>query len=437
MTDLRETPAPTRGRRAAFVLPTLRALRDRPAQTIPLGLAFVAMVASGPGQSFLVAVFVDEMLAGTQLSRTAFSLLYAAGTVVSALAMLGLGRLSDRFGLRALWVVASGGLAGACFLAGGAQGLFTVFLALALLRTFGQGSLPLVASLLVAGAFRGRRGQAMASASLGLTVAGVALPPLAVMLILELGWRDAYRVLGLALLLLVVPLAAVVRAPRRGEPDGRDAPGAVPARRYPRALRRRRGVPRVDVPTRRARRLLFVLAAPPLLMTAVIFHAVSLLDERGVSLSGAAVALSLFGAANAIATIATGVVSDRTTTRRLLVVITVLLVAAELALLAPNDVTAYLGFVLLGLSGGVFVVVAGIVWPRTYGLADLGRLQGTAWSVQIAGAALGPLPLAVSRALTGAYEPALAVLAAYAVGALVVAARWRDPRAIRLATVGS
>src|SRR5665809_3001 len=105
--------------------------------------AYVAMVASGPGQSFLIAVFVDEMLVGTGLSRTTFSVLYAAGTVVSALTMLQVGRLADRFGARFVWVAASLGLAGACALASAAHGIVLAFLALAFLRTFGQGSFPL------------------------------------------------------------------------------------------------------------------------------------------------------------------------------------------------------------------------------------------------------------------------------------------------------
>jgi len=37
---------------------------------VVLALAFVAMLASGPGQSFLIAVFVDDMLAEAGISRT-------------------------------------------------------------------------------------------------------------------------------------------------------------------------------------------------------------------------------------------------------------------------------------------------------------------------------------------------------------------------------
>lgn len=200
------------------------------------------MVASGPGQSFVISVFVDDMLEGTDLSRTTFSLLYAAGTVVSAAAMLAIGRLTDRLGLCPLWIAVCVGLASACLLASVAYGLVVAFFALALLRTFGQGSFPLLGTLLVARSFRGRRGQAMAAASLGLTVASVALPPAAVGLILAFGWRDAYRVLAIALVVLVLPLAWLIRLPRR-EGEETDSPAGKPRQSgYPRALRRSRAL---------------------------------------------------------------------------------------------------------------------------------------------------------------------------------------------------
>jgi hypothetical protein len=77
-------------------------------------LAATAFFASAPGQSFLIAVFVDDMLDGTDLTRTAFSGLYATGTVVSAVAMLALDRVIDRHGLRLAWGVVTVALAMAC-----------------------------------------------------------------------------------------------------------------------------------------------------------------------------------------------------------------------------------------------------------------------------------------------------------------------------------
>jgi len=102
-----------------------------------LTLATVAYVASSPGQSFLISVFVDDFLVGTGLSRTTFSALYAGGTVVSAVSMLVLGRVVDRRGLRVAWCLVAVALAAACGLASIAAGAVLAFVALALLRTAG------------------------------------------------------------------------------------------------------------------------------------------------------------------------------------------------------------------------------------------------------------------------------------------------------------
>jgi len=396
-------------------------------QLVVLGLAFAAMFASGPGQSFVIAVFVDELLADTGLSRSAFSLLYAAATVVSAFVVSRLGPAADRLGLRAIWAVVAVGLALACGLASIVTGVVTALAALSVLRAFGQGSFPLVATLLVSRAFGGRRGQAMAFASLGITAASVVLPPLCVLLVVELGWRDAYRALGLGVLVLLLPLALLVREPRRAGASE----GGAPVRRGPRALRRSRRLPGLTVPSNRARRLLLVLAAPPLLMTAVIFHATALLGERGFSLTEAGAALGLIGVASLGGTIAAGAIADRISSRLLLALMCGLLAAAQLVLLAPARPAAYVGLVLLGAGGGFFGVAGGVVWPRTYGIAEIGRLQGTSFAVQIAAAAAGPLPLALSDAVFGRFWPALVGLAAYGALALAVALRWREPRIVR------
>jgi len=103
-----------------------------------------------------------------------FSGLYAGGTVVSAASMLVLGRVVDRQGLRAAWIVVTVVLAVACGVASVATGAFVAFVALAMLRTFGQGSFPLVGTLIVTRSFERRRGQAMAVANLGMTLGSVA-----------------------------------------------------------------------------------------------------------------------------------------------------------------------------------------------------------------------------------------------------------------------
>lgn len=388
-------------------------------------LAAIAFAASAPGQSFLISVFVDDMLAGTGLSRTTFSALYAAGTIVSAVCMLLLGRVIDRRGIRVAWVAVTLGLAVACGLASVAAGAVVVFLALALLRTSGQGSFPLLGTILVARSFERRRGQAMAAANLGLTAASIVLPPAVAALIVAVGWRHAYQTLGVALLLLVLPLALLIAdGPRRAVDP---ATGVAEEDSYPPATTATFGG-RLTVPTVPAALMLLVIAAPPLVGTALTFHAVSILAERGLSLVQSGFALSTLGVAAAVGTVVAGAITDRLDNRVLLTLVSVITLAAPLVLLVGAPLAAYAAFGTLGLAMGGVGVVNGTVWSRTYGTRQLGQIQGTAQSAMITAAALAPLVPAVSQAATGGYDAAIVALAGFTAITTVVAVRWRPAR---------
>jgi len=111
------------------------------------GLAFAAMFASAPGQSFLLAIFLDHLLSGAHLSRTAFSALFAGATTVSALAMPSVGRASDRLGGRGIWIGVTILLVCGCLLAGAAHGVLLAAGGLLLLRGAGQAAFPLLATI--------------------------------------------------------------------------------------------------------------------------------------------------------------------------------------------------------------------------------------------------------------------------------------------------
>ncbi len=103
-----------------------------------------------PGQSYWLSLFVDDMIAGTGLGRTAFSVVYAAATVFSAAIVLALGVVFLRRGPAQTWVVVAVALAVGSLLMSFASGAVAALVALAMLRAFGQGSFPLLGTSLVA-----------------------------------------------------------------------------------------------------------------------------------------------------------------------------------------------------------------------------------------------------------------------------------------------
>lgn len=393
---------------------------------LAVGLGFAAMFASAPGQSFLLAVFVDDMLEGTGLSRTTFSALYAAGTVVSAVATILVGRYSDRVGMVAAWVVVAVALAGACLIASVASGAFVAFVALSALRAFGQGALALLGTLLVARTLGAMRGRGLSIALFGHTASGMALPPLVTLLIVGVGWRSAYHVLAGGVILLLLPLTLVVHrvaAAARVAADDEAADG----REWPSPMRSSRRLRGREVPTRSAAILLGVFLVPGLILTGLTFHAVSLLARNGLDETEAAVALTVLAASHAVGTVVAGFLADRATPRTLVLVMGAVLVIGTTLLLSSAYVIPFVAFAVLGTATGLFMIANSSVWARLYGTRRLGRIQGLGFAAMISGAAIGPLPLAISRSLFESYVPGIILFVALAALILVAAAGLRGP----------
>jgi MFS family permease len=158
-------------------------------------------------------------------------------------------------------------------------------------------------------------------------------------------------------------------------------------------------------------------------------NSVSLLGRAGLTASAAAVGLGLMAAASALGAIVAGLLADARGSRATLIGVAALLAAALLLLGVGSPALSYAGLVGLGLANGFNVAATGTVWVEAFGTASIGRLQGLAAAGQVAGAALGPIPLAVSAAVLGGYAGGLMLLAGLAGVAIVASIRWNPPRA--------
>ena len=58
------------------------------------------MFMSGPGQTFVVAIFIDPIIEDTGWSRTTVSAVYSAGSICAFLGAVIAGRAFDKFGAR-------------------------------------------------------------------------------------------------------------------------------------------------------------------------------------------------------------------------------------------------------------------------------------------------------------------------------------------------
>ena len=65
----------------------------------------------------------------------------------------------------------------------------------------------------------------------------------------------------------------------------------------------------------------------------------------------------------------------------------------------------------MGLGGGLVMVLFFSVWPRVFGRAHLGRIQGAAQAMTVLASAVGPLLLAWCIEWTGSYAAMFNILA--------------------------
>lgn len=388
--------------------------------------AALVLVATGPGQTVGVSTFVDPMIADLDVTRSAISTAYLVGTLTGALALPRIGRLVDRFGARRCMLVfgaAFGAVLLAMSLVGGLVGLLLGFMGI---RSLGQGALGLTATTVAAHWFERHRGRALGAVS-AVGGAGISLVPLAAELLISAqGWRAAWVVMGLAVWLVVLPVAGwgVRDYPAQlGQlPDGdRPGPDAAPVARWGMTRREAFAHPYFWV-------LTAGVAVSGLLTTAVAFHQFSVLGERGLSSTAAAANFLPQTVAGLLATLLVGHLIDRVDVRVVVVLSMGLhsVALVWLTLVTPGWSAVAFGVAIGAASAAIRITEAAAV-PACFGLLHLGAIRGFVASVSVGSTAFGPLLFALGHDLTGSYRTVVLLGAAVPVVVAVAGVVLRPP----------
>jgi len=117
---------------------------------------------TAPGQTIGVSAFIDPIIEGLDVSRSAVSTAYLIGTLCGAAALPAIGRWIDRVGIRHAMTIVGFLFACVVALTSTVQNIVMLTLAFVGLRMLGQGSLTLVGATGVTLWFDRRRGLALA-----------------------------------------------------------------------------------------------------------------------------------------------------------------------------------------------------------------------------------------------------------------------------------
>lgn len=335
-----------------------------------------------------------------------------------------MGRLIGRGYLRAIMVLAALSAGLSLLLVASAESLWQIGVVYATLVAFGMGGLTnLTCAVLVTNWFESKRALALGISQLGASLGGAVMAPVVALLIVELGWRGMYQVLGISALCItpVVWYLVVQRPEDRGlRPDG-----AGPDMSQPEVLPAATGsIAGLGETLRDANFWLIAIATGLgfLATGSVIQHIAAFGTDAGFSASRAALLASILSGAAAAGKLVFGWLCDRSGEINAYVTA---LIGYALGLGLMTQLTGYelvAGCcVLVGVSFGGLLPVSTALMARAFGREQMGPKMGVALPI-ITGLQLpGPLAMALVFDITGSYDggywtlTALLVLAAFLV----------------------
>ncbi|MEN0110786.1 MAG: MFS transporter [Planctomycetota bacterium] len=404
-----------------------------------VAVAAGAFFVSAPGQSYSVAAFKEPMKASLQMSDTGFSLLYTVATLLSGAMLPVVGRLLDTHGASRVLPALTALLGAACLVMAGVQSWVAFGVALCCVRSLGQGAMTLAGNWLIGEWFERRRGFATAIAGLGGGASVVCVPLANDWVIGVCGWRGGWVALAtLVWGVMLLPSRFLVcdrpelmgLSPDGDRPIGVPATGAADPESGPIPASRVIGV----VAERRFWSLLAPVATTAMVVTGLVFHSVAILGDRGVGTRSALGLVSAQAIAALFLTPLAGWLTDRLRAYRVLAVSMALLAAAPLLLFAAPHPAALAAYTIaLGVAEAANRTAGVTVWLECYGRRNQGAIRGVAMAGVVAGAAAGPLPIALARDQLATAAPALIgfSVVASAAGAAVAAAGAGPSRADR------
>ncbi len=375
----------------------------------------VGMIASVPGQTAGVSVFTDHLADGTGLSRLELSVAYLIGTGSSGLLLPRGGYAIDRYGARAVALAATVGLAatlvGFSLVApmNTAIAMIVMSVGFAFLRFTGQGLLTLSSRTMISHWFERRRGVVTSIANSFVSFAFAATPALLLLLIDLDGFRSAWRIMAVA---LVVGMGTVVIVLYRDTPE---ASGLVVDGGVADVIDPTGPVGTAEDLTREQalRDLRFWAVTLPVAAlgatgTALTFHIVDFGAELGLTddevvrifipIALVSVPVTLLGGW-LVDTVSPIVVAGIASIAQLVMYVTVAHIDAP----APAA-TAIISW---GVAQGCFAPLTSAALPHLFGRRHLGAIAGAQMSAMVIGSAIGPALFALLESATGSYEAAL------------------------------
>jgi MFS family permease len=233
---------------------------------------------------------------------------------------------------------------------------------------------PIPNQVLITNWFRAKRGRAMGAAYLGLGLGGAVSPLLIGWLIASFGWRRAFQIIGVLILVVLFPIAQWVTRSAPKElglfPDGREDSSRVVDDGRARSLQTGAAV--------RSLNFWLILAGTTLTIGAigtVSQHLILFLKDHQYTTAQATRFASGLLLASLAGRVMVGYVADRYSKKNVMAVFyLVLALAIPLLFLAPSRLALWSFVLVFGFAMGADYMLIPLVTAECFGLGALGKL---------------------------------------------------------------
>ena len=347
--------------------------------------------------SFFIAPMSEDM--GWSLGALSLAITFRMAVSGATAPLIGL--IIDKFGPRWLGLlaglVAGGSLIGLFY----AEQLWLIYLLFAISGGVGLGGGPggnLLTLVPVAKWFVLKRGRAMSIATTGMAVGTVLAIPATQWIIQNMGWREAWAILGVMVAIIIIPLSLLFL---RGapsdlglQPDGLNGTQTAPSPGG-------QGLGRVvesDWTAREALRqpvlwlILFALAVGGFALAGTLLHRVAYWEETGMSPALVAFGTAMDPFTFMFSVVVFGVIGEKVRTRNLALFggLVFTLSMIPMILSSGQTYTIFAHNMIWASGGGAYITANNLIWPNYFGRRSLGTIRGIVFPVQVAATGLGP-----------------------------------------------
>ena len=345
---------------------------------------FIFTFFSSFGQSYFLGLFNTSIREALSISHGQFGSIYASATLCSSFILIWVGKKIDDFSAIkfAYFVIIS--LSISSFIFSKINSIVFLFLAIFLMRLFGQGLMSHTASTTVSRYFDKSRGKALSTSWLGLSLAEFILPVLIVYFLTFIHWRELWVGFSL-IIILFLPVASIFLINNLNinsrESDSNNNSQEDTIKQWT------RGEVLKDYK--------FYIICGNLLAMPWIFTGFAVFQSfvqisKGWGPYVIAQSFMAYSICSVLTLFITGILIDKFSSRKLLIFTNIpMLIAALILIVFDHPIVSFIFLGLMGITNGFANVLGTSTWAELYGVRFIGGIKAMTSALMVFSTAFG------------------------------------------------